>query len=177
MALTTTPDDTLVARAAAGEEAAFARIVAAHHHDLNRVCYLICGDLDLTDEAVQRAWVVAWRKLPGLREPSRLRSWLVAVAANEARQVMRSRGRRSIQEIALADLALENADPVSRAEDLDLVNALARLSPDDRSLLALRYVAGFDSFEIGRITGRSASGTRARLGRLLDRLRRELRDD
>ena len=42
---------------------------------------------------------------------------------------------------------------MSRAEDLDLVNALARLSPDDRSLLALRYVAGFDSFEIGRMTG------------------------
>ena len=68
-------------------------------------------------------------------------------------------------------------DPSGRTDDIDLVNALARLDPDDRRLLALRYVAGFDSTELARATGRSASGTRARLGRLLARLRTELDDD
>ena len=68
-------------------------------------------------------------------------------------------------------------DPAGRVADLDLSNALARLDPDDRTLLALRYVAGFDSTELGKATGRSASGTRARLARLLDRLRTELGDD
>jgi DNA-directed RNA polymerase specialized sigma24 family protein len=68
-------------------------------------------------------------------------------------------------------------DPSSRTADIDLANALARLEPDDRALLALRYVAGFDSSELARATGRSASGTRARLGRLLARLRTELDDD
>ena len=60
---------------------------------------------------------------------------------------------------------------------MDLADAFSRLSPDDRTLLALRYVAGFDSTELGRATGMSASGTRARLARLLDRLRSELADD
>ena len=68
-------------------------------------------------------------------------------------------------------------DPTARAIDIDLVNALGRLDPEDRALLALRYVAGFDSTELARASGRSASGTRARLARLLDRLRTELRDD
>jgi DNA-directed RNA polymerase specialized sigma24 family protein len=67
-------------------------------------------------------------------------------------------------------------DPAARVTDLDLAAALARLDPDDRALLALRYVAGFDSTELARATGRSASGTRARLARLLDRLRTELSD-
>jgi DNA-directed RNA polymerase specialized sigma24 family protein len=67
-------------------------------------------------------------------------------------------------------------DPGIRVGDVDLSNALARLHPDDRALLALRYVAGFDSTELARVTGRSPSGTRARLARLLDRLRRELDD-
>ena len=63
------------------------------------------------------------------------------------------------------------------ADVLDLRDALRKLGPDDRALLALRYVGGFNSTELGLATGMSASGTRARLARLLDGLRSELRDD
>jgi len=167
----------LIARAAAGDEAAFARIVQAHHDDMIRVCFVICGDLDLADEAVQAGWAIAWRKLGTLRDPNRLRPWLASVAANEARQLLRRNRRRTIVELTMAGDAAGGSDPDGRAVDLDLANALARLKPDDRLLLALRYVAGFDSTELARATGRSASGIRARLARLLDRLRTELGDD
>jgi RNA polymerase sigma-70 factor (ECF subfamily) len=167
----------VLALAVAGDEAAFARIVQAHHDGMIRVCFVICGDLDIADDAVQAAWGIAWRKLGSLRDPDRLGPWLVSVAANEARQVIRRRRRRTVVELAVADPALRGADPDVRTEDLDLSNALTRLDPEDRALLALRYVAGFDSTELARATGRSASGTRARLARLLDRLRRELGDD
>jgi RNA polymerase sigma-70 factor, ECF subfamily len=179
-ALVVPVDDSLataVGLAAAGDETAFARIVRAHHDDMTRVCFVICGDLDLADEAVQAAWPIIWRKLGSLRDTDRLRPWLVSIAANEARQLIRRRRRRTVVELAVAAAATPGIDPAHRVEDLDLVNALARLDPDDRALLALRYVAGFDSTELGRAMGRSPSGTRARLARLLDRLRTELRDD
>ena len=165
-----------VALAVAGDEAAFARIVHAYHDDMTRVCYVICGDLDIADEAVQAAWPIIWRKLGSLRDPDRLRPWLISVAANEARQLTRHRRRRTVVELAVG-AAAPGVDPALQVKDLDLANALARLDPDDRALLALRYVAGFDSTELGRATGRSPSGTRARLARLLDRLRTELSDD
>lgn len=167
----------LVSLAASGDEAAFTRIVAAHHDDMVRVSYVVCGDADLADEAVATAWLIAWRKLRDLREPDRLRPWLVSIAANEARQAVRRRRRRGVMELAMADAAVPPGDPATRATDIDLVDALGRLDPDDRALLALRYVAGFDASELARATGRSASGTRARLARLLGRLRTELRDD
>ena len=173
-------DDSLagaVALAAAGDETAFARIIRAHHDDMTRVCFVICGDLDIADEAVQVAWPIIWRKLGSLRDPDRLRPWLVSIAANEARQLIRRRRRRTVVELALVDAATPGVDPASRVGDVDLSNALTRLNPDDRALLALRYVAGFDSTELGRAMGRSPSGTRARLARLLERLRRELSDD
>ena len=166
-----------VALAASGDEAAFARIVRAHHGDMTRVCFLICGDLDLADEAVQAAWPIVWRKLGTLRDADRLRPWLVSVAANEARQVLRRQRRRTVVEISIGTATGSTADPGTRVADLDLADALARLSVDDRTLLALRYDAGLNSTELGRATGRSASGTRARLARLLDRLRTELGDD
>jgi RNA polymerase sigma-70 factor (ECF subfamily) len=165
-----------VALAVAGDEAAFARIIHAHHDEMTRVCFLICADLDLADEAVQAAWLIAWRKLRSLRDPARLRPWLVSVAANEARQLLRRRRRTTVLQIEVADEVRAGGDPGSRVGDVDLSNALARLHPEDRALLALRYVAGFDSTELARVTGRSPSGTRARLARLLDRLRRELDD-
>jgi len=179
--LPTQVDDSLasaVAQATAGDEVAFARIVRAHHTDMTRVCFVICGDVDLADEAVGAAWPIVWRKLGSLRDPNRLRPWLVSVAANEARQLLRRQRRRSVVELSVAESLNPTAgDPSGRTDDLDLANALARLDPEDRTLLALRYVAGFDSSELARATGRSASGTRARLGRLLARLRTELDDD
>lgn len=166
-----------VARAAAGDETAFARVIQAHHDDMTRVCFVICGDLDIADEAVQVAWPIVWRKLGSLRDPSRLRPWLVSIAANEARQLVRRRRRRAVVELAVAGETTPGVDPAGHVADLDLANAMARLHPDDRALLALRYVAGFDSTELARATGRSPSGTRARLARLLARLRTELSDD
>ena len=160
-----------------GDETAFTRIVTANHRDMRQVCYVICGDLDLADEAVQAGWAVAWRKLGSLREPERLRPWLMSIAANQARDLVRSRQRHPVIELAMAeDRDASGGDPSLRAADIDLRNALARLKPDDRALLALRYVAGLDSFELARATGMSPSGMRTRLGRLLAGLRSELRD-
>ena len=168
-------------QAVAGDEAAFARIVTAYHGDMLRVAYGICGDPDLAADAVQAAWMIAWRKLRTVREPDHLRSWLVAVAANEARHVVRRRRSGPVVEIEIDPYAVDaqaadTADSPAGIRRLDLVNALRRLTPDERSLIALRYAAELDSSEIGPLLGLSASGVRARLMRLMDRLRKDLDD-
>lgn len=167
----------VISNAVSGDVAAFARIVAEHHDDMARVCFVICGDRDMAQDAVQAAWPIAWRKLSSLREPDRLRPWLVTIAANEARQAMRRRRRYGVVEIDVADVGGEEHDPFRRATRIDLAAALRRLSPEDRSVLALRYVSGFDATEIGRAMGMSASGVRSRLARAAARLRLELGDD
>ena len=165
--------DRVVAGARAGDEAAFTRLIAAYHADMLRVAFVITGDADVASDAVQFAWQTAWRKLGKLREPDRIRSWLVAIAANEARQLTRHQRRRSVVEIA-ASSEPRGTDPAGGIARLDLVNALARLKPEDRELMAMRYVLGLDSFEIAATRGTSASGTRARIARVLAELRKEL---
>jgi RNA polymerase sigma factor (sigma-70 family) len=168
---------TTVAQAAAGDADAFARIVAAHHDHMARVCFVICGDTDLAQDAVQSAWPIAWQKLGSLRDPERIRPWLVTIAANEARQLARRRRRHRIVEIEVADIGSHQGDPQGRSGALDLGVALRRLSPDDLAILSLRHVAGLDATEIGQAIGMSASGVRSRLARLLARLRTELDHD
>ena len=161
--------------AAAGDDVAFACIVADHHEDMRRVSAVVCGDDAVAEEAVQAARPIAWRKLDSLRDPARLRPWLVSIAVNEAKQLMRKRRRRAELEV-VADTSAEpgGVDPATGIDTLDLDRALDRLDPDDRALLAMRYVAGFDASELSAAIGLSPSGTRTRLERLLRRLREEL---
>lgn len=166
-----------VERAAAGDEVAFASIVATHRTEMVRVAYVVSGDWDLAQDATQTALWNAWRKLPSLRDPASLRPWLMAVAANEARAVMRRERRHPVVELAMAVDATDAEEPADGIDQLDLANALRRLSPDDRALVALRYVADLDSGEIGALTRRSASGVRTRLSRVLGRLQQDLDHD
>ena len=167
-----------LAAAAGGDADALARIVRTYHDDMARVCFVICGDQDLAQDAAQSAWPKAWRKLGTLRDPARLRPWLVSIAVNEARQAMRRQHRVPVvAEIPSGAVAPAASDPSTNAELLDLARALRMLDPDDRALLALRYVADFDATELGRALGLSPSGVRSRLARLLARLRSELDDD
>ena len=168
---------TIVSAAADGDAMAFAQIVRAHHDDMARVCRVVCGDPDLAQDAAQAAWPIAWRKLRSLRDPARLRPWLVTIAANEARQLLRRTHRNRIVSIEVADVGSDVDNPAERAIDGALLTAVRRLPPDDRMLLALRFVAGFDATEIGRALGLTASGVRSRLSRLVERLRSEVGHD
>jgi len=166
-----------VERAVAGDEVAFARIVGAYHLDLVRVAFVICGDEGLAEDAAQASWWIAWRKLASVRDPDRLRPWLVAVAANEARKLLRREHRRGIVELKVVAGPLTWTDPAGGIDHVDLANALRHLGPDDRALVALRYAADLDSSELAPVLGISPSGVRTRLSRVVDRLRKELGDD
>ena len=166
--------DTTVRQALAGDETAFARLVARHHRSMARVAYAIAGDIGTADDAVQNAWAIAWRRLPSLRDPSQVGPWLVAIAANEARQAVRRSRVRIVVDISELPIVATGGDPLDRIATVDLGRALARLNPDDRTLLALRFVAGLDSGEIATHLKLSPSGVRSRLSRLIERLRSEL---
>jgi RNA polymerase sigma-70 factor (ECF subfamily) len=166
-----------VRRAAEGDATAFAHLVAAHHASMMRVAYVIVGDAAVASDAAQAAWAIAWQRLGGLRDPAQVRAWLVAIAANEARQALRRGRRRPVVDLSASLDQRGDGDPAESIGLVDLERALRRLKPEERSLIALRYVAGLDSTEIAAQLGGSASGVRSRLSRILDRLRTDLDHD
>lgn len=155
------------------DRAAFEALVVRHHADLVRVAFAVCGDRDLALEAAQSAWLSAWRKRADLRDETRVRGWLVAIAANEARRMLRRERQRTRLE--------RSTDPTDRSAagpgDPDLGAVLGRLDPDDRALIAMRYGLGMASPEIAAAIGGTPSGIRGRLSRLIDRLRKDLDHD
>ena len=99
----------------------------------------------------------------------------MAIAANEARQLIRRERRRTIVEVGAGPPPTPR-DPADAIAVVDLRRVLRQLDPDDQSLLAMRFVGGLDSTQIGEQAGLSASGVRSRLSRLLERLRKDLDD-
>jgi RNA polymerase sigma-70 factor, ECF subfamily len=168
----------LVRSAAKGDEIAFARLVDAYHEDMRRICTFVARDPALADDAVQSAWSIAGRKLGTVRDPSHLRPWLLRVAVNETKKLLRKRGRRvAMESLAVRTVGIPRTlDPETGIESLDLQAALARLSSDERALLAMRYLAGFNATQLAEVLGITPSGTRNRLERLTSRLRRDLSD-
>ena len=169
--------ESTVARAATGDQAAFSSLVVQHHASMARVAFVVCGDPEIARDAVQSAWTIAWRRLHTLRDVDQVRPWLVAIAANEARQAVRRGRRRVVIDLSTVEDHDIGGDPADTIALLDLQRVMRGLRPDERSLLALRYVAGLDSTEIARYTGMSASGVRSRLSRLIERLRTDLDHD
>src|SRR3954451_6906492 len=77
-------DARLVARARAGDAAAFAALLARHRARLVRACASVLADDAAAADAAQDASVVAWLQLDRLREPGRFRPWLIGIGRNLA---------------------------------------------------------------------------------------------
>src|SRR5262249_21489295 len=126
----------VLASAAAGDELAFARIVDAHDDEMYRVCVAIGRDPAIAADGVQQAWTIAWRKLGTIRDPTRLRPWLIAIAVNETKTLLKKRQRRSLVEIPTeTDGSAGGVDPAADVASIDLRQLLEQLDPDDRALL------------------------------------------
>lgn len=167
-------DTDLVRSAAGGDEQALRALVSTHSAGMARLAFAILGDAEQSKDAVQLAWEIAWRKLSSLRDPTRVRSWLLVLAANEARRLARRTRTRRTAEAAAAAAAASVGD-IERAERwADLERALARLDPSARELLGLRFGLGMRSADIAEHLGSTPNAVRLRLTRVVSRLRTEL---
>src|SRR5690242_4992631 len=85
-----------VARASAGDAAAFRSLVEAHSSALFRVCARITGDKALAEDAVQEAFFNAYRHLREFDGRSAFSTWLHRIGVNAALEQMRRRGRGEV---------------------------------------------------------------------------------
>ena len=132
------------------------------------IAYLV-GDRVLAEEVTAVAFERAFRKRSMFR-PGRgdLRGWLFSIARNAAVDELRRSGR----ERAL-DLDPQAAAGGSGASDdrVFVADAMSRLQPRDRELIALKFFAGLENDEIARVIGVSRSNAGTMLHRAMTRLR------
>lgn len=106
-------DRELVAQARRGDRDAFGRIVARYQALVCALAYNATGNLAQSEDLAQEAFVVAWKQLPALHEPEKLRFWLCGIVRNLGRRARRD----------------EKFEPVLRAEQLETADDLPTLEP------------------------------------------------
>jgi RNA polymerase sigma factor (sigma-70 family) len=174
-------EERLIARAKAGDQQAYARLLARHQALAFRAAYLVTGSAAEAEDATQEACVKAWLALGRFRSGAPFRPWLVQIAVNEARNRRRAAGRRAGLALRLKPSFTE-PDPAPSAETealageqrAQLAAAVARLRADDQLIIAARYFLGLSEAETA-IALRLRRGTvKSRLSRALGRLERQL---
>ena len=165
----------LVERAGRGDHDAFSALVGATIAGLEAVARLILRDHELARDAVQDAYIKAWRDLPGLREPDRFEAWLHRLLVNTCLDTLRKRRRRPM-EVELAPIAPPSVgDETGWIADRDqLERGFRRLDPDQRAVLVLHYYVGMSVPKVAETLGVPLGTAQSRLGRALATLRTTL---
>jgi RNA polymerase sigma-70 factor (ECF subfamily) len=127
---------------------------------------LFCGDQEVANDAVSEAFAQAIGRGPGIDDVDR---WVWRSAFNIARGDLRRRGRQTSK---VPDLPAEVP-----TETVDLVRALATLTPKQRASIVLHHYAGYSTRETAQIIGSTAGAVGMHLDRGRKRLRNLLGDD
>jgi RNA polymerase sigma-70 factor, ECF subfamily len=156
-------DADLVAQARAGDGEAFARLVEPHLARALSGARLIVGESADAADVVQEALLSAWRGLGGLRDPAAFGAWFRQHVVRTAWRAAK-RARRTA---ALDDAWVDQTEHAQR----DIQRALARLDPDDRVLLTLRYHLDLPHEETARLLRVPVGTVKSRLHYALEWLR------
>ena len=181
----TDDDARWIARARAGEAAAFRHLVDANGAALFRVCARITGDRALAEDAVQEALLNAFRHLADFDGRSAFSTWLYRIAVNAALAQVRKRRYREVawpQGEGDAAMPFDPADesPTPDREAMSgeirrqLDAELTRMTPIERAAFVLRHQEGRSLEEICAVLSLNVSGAKQAIFRAVRKLRAAL---
>jgi RNA polymerase sigma-70 factor (ECF subfamily) len=164
----------LLARLRVGDEGAYEELFRTHSGALMAVARRYLGDTDDAADAVQTAFVSAFRSLPRFAGTARLGTWLHRIAVNAC--LTKLRGRRRSRLVPLDDVfpaaATPEGDGLSRAETAAHVRAgVDQLPAAYRAVIRLRDLEGLGTVETARRLGTSEGVVKTRLHRARRALR------
>lgn len=168
--LTSTSEPELLDKARRGDPRAFADLLRRYDSGMRALAYRILGDATLMDDALQEAYVKAYRALPRFRGESGVGTWLYRIAHNACIDLL----RRRREALPLDTEAAVLGPPMEQrvVARLDVESALAQLSIDHRSVLVLVDALGFDYQDAADVLGVPVGTVRSRLARARRAMRR-----
>ena len=117
---------------------------------LLRTCYLLLRDAALAEDAVQETFLRAWRAHDDYRREASEKTWLMRIAVNTCRDMLRSGWFRRIERrVDMSDLP-EPVEPFSEPDDT-ITHAILSLSDNLRQVVTLRYYQGFTVQEVADV--------------------------
>ena len=152
-------------------EREFERRARACTEKLFRVCYTILPERADRDDAIQEALIKAWRKRDTLRDDAVFEGWLMRIAINECRNVLRRKKRTPTVELN------EMIPANDSIPDLALHDALRNLDVKLRVPVVLHYIEGYTIQETARLLMIPLGTTKHRLKQAKSILKEQLKEE
>jgi RNA polymerase sigma-70 factor (ECF subfamily) len=157
-------DHDLVERAQRGDRDAFAILARTHGDRLMAIAHRILRDVGRAEDAVQQTLVIAWRELPGLRDPDRFDAWLQRLLVNASYAEARRWRNWSANVRVLEIDGPAGPDEALSFDDRDrIARGFRRLPPDQRAMLVFTHYLGLNPAEIAERLGIPVGTARSRL--------------
>ena len=157
-------DSDLVERAQRGDRDAFAILARTHGDRLMAIAHRILRDAGRAEDAVQQTLVIAWRELPGLRDPDRFDAWLQRLLVNASYAEARRWRTWSANVRVLEIDGPAGPDEALSFDDRDrIARGFRRLPPDQRAILVFTHYLGLAPAEIAERLGIPVGTARSRL--------------
>jgi RNA polymerase sigma-70 factor, ECF subfamily len=154
----------LVERARGGDHAAFTELVAVDGDRCYAIAYRILRDVERAQDAVQQAYLLAWRELPRLRDPDRFEVWLHRLLVNACYEESRRHRRWSTHIRVLPVDGPGGPDPTITIDDRDALDrAFERLTPEHRAVVVLHHYVGMPLTTVADIVGVPVGTVKSRL--------------
>ncbi len=166
-------EDTLTARSIDGDSEAFSELVRRHHADAYGLALRITGSGEDADDAVQEAFLAAWRRIGAFRGEASFSSWLYRIVVNRCMNLTRAR-RSAVNAVNLDQLrdtpaAPQSDSPEQQAEHSATLSALRAalqtLTVEQRACWILRELHFLSYPEIAHVLNVSPTAVRGRLAR------------
>lgn len=160
--------------AMAGASADYVRFARSHLDSAYRLAGYLLGDATEAEDAVQDALVKAWRSWFELRDPAAFGPWFDRIVVNVCRDRMRRHRTLRMVDLEAAG-EVESSDVFgSMVEGDEVAAAVARLAPDQRIVIALRYWRDLTLEQAAETLGLPLGTVKSRLHYALRALRSEL---
>lgn len=168
-----TTDRSIIDEVLAGDTEAFARLVDRHYDRCARIAMRILGNREDAEEAVQDAFLRAFRALGTYEDRERFAPWLSRIVVNQCRTIRARVNRRDEVFAGFEPGDVAHFSTAAEADSLwpDLERALAQLPPEQREAIVLRYADDLTYEEMARVTGAGESALKMRVQRAFARLR------
>ena len=156
-------------------EETLVRMMSEYGNMMVRLAYLCLGDASLAEDAVQEAFLKAYRHLDSFRGESAEKTWLSSIVINTCKDMRRGPFMRYFQRT----VPIENAEWYGKEQvwrDDSVLQAIMALPELDRQVILLRFYQELPVSKVARIVGASESAVASRLVRAKDKLRATLKE-
>ena len=171
-------DADLVRRTLEGEQDAFEALVRKYQDAIYGFAFHLIGDFTEAQDVTQQAFVIAYMKLPQLRDPGKFVPWIKRIAANECALWVRQRRQisRLHKKVGNPDYPVSTPHEEYEEKEVEAIvrKAMEALSEKNRLAMTLYYIDGLSQREVGSFLGISTSAVENRIARARKQLKEEM---